>query len=205
VEHLNDIGFLSDRVSAAHCVWLTDREIEILAEKKVSVCHCIESNLKLASGIAPVPKLLAAGVTVGLGTDGAASNNDLSILGEMSTAAKVHKGVSLDPTLVDSKTALLMATRYGAEAVGLGNITGSIKAGKKADLVIAGLNKPHLIPLYDIYSHIAYSMRSSDIETVLVNGKILIDNGRSVTIDEQEVLVRAKAWQKKISSSNHRA
>jgi 5-methylthioadenosine/S-adenosylhomocysteine deaminase len=201
VEHLDSLGFLSERVSAAHCVWLTDREIEILAEKKVGMAHCIESNLKLASGIAPLPKMLNAGVKVAFGTDGAASNNDLSILGEMSTAAKVHKGVSLDATVVDSRTALLMATRNGAEILGLGDKTGSIRPGKKADLVIASLDKPHLTPLYDIYSHITYCMRPGDIETVMVNGKILIDKGRTTTLDEAEVIAKAKAWQNKIQDS----
>ncbi|MBI4843200.1 MAG: amidohydrolase [Nitrospirae bacterium] len=201
VEHLDSIGFLSERVSAAHCVWLTDNDIDILAKKKVGVAHCIESNLKLASGFAPVPKLLKAGITVGLGTDGAASNNDLNILGELSTAAKVHKAVSSDPTVVNSKTALLMATKAGAEIIGLGEITGSIKPGKRADLVIASLNRPHLLPIYDIYSHIAYSMRPSDIETVMVNGKILIDKGELMTANEEAILEKAKRWQKKIQSS----
>lgn len=202
VEHLDSIGFLSERVSAAHCVWLTDREIEILAEKKVGVAHCIESNLKLASGIAPLPKMLKAGVKVAFGTDGAASNNDLSLLGEMSTAAKVHKAISRDATVVNSRTTLLMATRNGAEILGLGDITGSLRPGKRADLVIANLERPHLTPLYDIYSHITYCMRPDDIETVMVNGKILIDNGRPTTLDEAEVISKAKAWQKKISGTD---
>lgn len=200
VEHLDSIGFLSERVSAAHCIWLTDREIEILAERKVGVAHCVESNLKLASGFAPVPKLLDAGVKVGLGTDGAASNNDLNILGELSTAAKVHKAVSLDPTVVNSMTALLMATRNGAEIIGLGEKTGSLRPGKKADLVIAGLNQPHLLPMYNIYSHIAYSLRPSDIETVMVNGMIVIDNGNLITADEETILENARQWQKKIKN-----
>lgn len=201
VEYFDSIGMLSGRLSAAHCVWLTDREIELLAEKNVGVSHCIESNLKLASGIAPVPKLLKAGVKVALGTDGAASNNDLSILGEMSTAAKVHKAVSLDPTVVDSRTALLMATKNGAEIIGLGDKTGSIRPGKKADLVIANLDKPHLAPLYDIYSHITYCMRPCDIETVMINGKIVIDKGKPTTLDEEEVIARATSWRDRIQGS----
>ncbi|UCD35124.1 MAG: amidohydrolase family protein [Nitrospiraceae bacterium] len=198
VEHLDAIGFLSGRVSAAHCVWLNDRDIAILAERKTGVAHCIESNLKLASGIAPVPQLLAAGVRVSFGTDGAASNNDMSVLGEMSTAAKVHKAVSGDATAVDSRTALLMATKTAAEILGLGGTTGSIRPGKRADLVTARLDRPHLQPLYDVYSHITYCMRPGDIETVMVNGKILLDRGRAVTIDEEAVLDKAAAWGKKI-------
>ncbi len=198
VEYLESLGVLSERMSAAHCVWLTDSEIELLAKRRVGVSHCIESNLKLASGIAPLPKMLKAGVKISFGTDGAASNNDLSVLGEMSTAAKVHKAVSGDPTVVDSKTSLLMATRWGAEILGLGDKIGSIKEGKLADLVIASLEQPHLTPLYDIYSHITYCLRPSDVETVMVNGKIIIDNRRPVTIDEEAVMAKAREWQEKI-------
>jgi 5-methylthioadenosine/S-adenosylhomocysteine deaminase len=200
VEHLDSIGFLSDNVSAAHCVWLTEREIEILAAKKVGVAHCMESNLKLASGIAPVPKMIDAGGAVALGTDGAASNNDLSSLGELSTTAKVDKAISRDATVLDSKTALLMATRNGADIIGLRDTSGSLKPGKKADLVIADLKKPHLLPMYDVYSHIAYCMRSSDIDTVMVNGKIVVENGKATTINEEEVFSKAKTWQKKIQN-----
>jgi 5-methylthioadenosine/S-adenosylhomocysteine deaminase len=183
---------------AAHCVWLTDKEIEILAKKKVGVSHCIESNLKLASGFAPVTKMLKAGVKLSFGTDGAASNNDLNILSEMSTAAKVHKTVSEDPTALDCKTALLLATKGGAEVLGLEDKVGSIKPGEKADLVIGNIKKPHLTPLYDIYSHITYSMRPSDVETVMVNGKIIVDNGKLTTMDETEIIAKAKQWQEKI-------
>ncbi|MEW6601518.1 MAG: amidohydrolase family protein, partial [Nitrospirota bacterium] len=198
VEYFESIGMLSERLSAAHCVWLTDAEIDLLAKRKVGVSHCIESNLKLASGIAPLPKLVKAGVKTAFGTDGAASNNDLSILGEMSTAAKVHKAVSLDPTVIDSKTVMLMATRNGAEIIGIGDKAGSIRPGKRADLVIANLARPHLTPLYDIYSHITYCMRPDDIETVMVNGRIVIDRGDATTLDEAEVMAKAAAWQNKI-------
>ncbi len=197
-EYLDSIGLLSERLFAAHCVWLTDNEIELLAKRKVGVSHCIESNLKLASGFAPVAKMLKAGVKVAFGTDGAASNNDLSILGEMSTAAKVQKAVSEDPTVLDSKTILLMATKNGAEILGLGDKTGTISPGKKADLVVAGLDQPHLNPIYDIYSHITYCMRPSDVETVMVNGKIVVENSRPVTADEADVIAKARDWQKKI-------
>ncbi len=201
VEYLESIGFLSKRLFAAHCVWLTDNEIELLAKRNVGVSHCIESNLKLASGFSPVPKMLKAGIKVGLGTDSAASNNDLNILGELATAAKVHKAVSEDPTVVDSKTALLMATKNGAEILQLGEKIGSIRAGKKADLVVANLTRPHVTPMYDVYSHIAYCMRASDVETVMVNGKIAVDRGNLVTADEEEILTKAKAWKKRIKEN----
>jgi 5-methylthioadenosine/S-adenosylhomocysteine deaminase len=200
VGYLENLGILDERVLAAHCVWLTDHEIEILAQKGVGVSHCIESNLKLASGIAPVVRMLKAGVKVTFGTDGAASNNDLNILSEMSTAAKLHKAVSEDPTALDAKTALLMATRWGAEVLGLGKVTGSIEEGKAADLVMADLNKPHLIPIYNIYSHIVYSMRPSDVEMVMVDGKVVVNDGKLITADESEILHKARYWSDKIRS-----
>jgi len=203
VEYHESLGFLDERVLAAHCVWLTDHEIEILARRGVGVSHCIESNLKLASGIAPVVKMLKSGVKVTFGTDGAASNNDLNILSEMSTAAKLHKAVSGDPTALNAKTALLMATRWGAEVLGLGKFTGSIEEGKAADLVMANLDKPHLVPMYNIYSHIVYSMRPSDVEVVMVDGKIVINDGKLTTSDESEILYNAKKWCKKISGYGH--
>ncbi|GBE06004.1 MAG TPA: S-adenosylhomocysteine deaminase [Nitrospirae bacterium] len=198
VEYLNSIGVLSERMHAAHCVWLTDEEIDILAKTKTGVSHCIESNLKLASGVAPLSKMLKAGVRVSFGTDGAASNNDLNILSEMSTAAKIHKAVSDDPTVLDSRTSLLMATKWGAEVLMLGSRTGTIKPGKRADLVIADMEKPHLTPMYNVYSHISYAMRASDIETVMVDGRIVVDNGRLITADEEEILSKARNWQEKI-------
>lgn len=202
VAHLDSLGLLSENLIAAHCIWLEPQEIDLMATKKAWVSHCIESNLKLASGIAPVSRMLKAGIKVTFGTDGAASNNDLDILSEMSTAAKVHKAVSGDPTVLNAKQALLMATRWGAEALGLGNITGSIEEGKSADIVIADLKKPHLTPLYDIYSHIVYSMRASDIETVLVNGKVVVDSGRLTTADESEIIRKAVEWGQKIKAVN---
>jgi 5-methylthioadenosine/S-adenosylhomocysteine deaminase len=198
VAHLDSLGLLNERLIAAHCVWLDDEEIELLAKTKAGVSHCIESNLKLASGIAPVPKMLKAGVKVSLGTDGAASNNDLNILSEMSTAAKVHKAVSSDPTILDSKTALVMATRWGADVLGLGYRIGSIKEGMLADIISINLRKPHLTPIYDVYSHLAYSASSSDVETVMVNGRLLINGGRLVSGSEDDILNKALQWGNRI-------
>jgi 5-methylthioadenosine/S-adenosylhomocysteine deaminase len=200
VEYLESLGFLGGKVLAVHCVWLAGHEIDIFAKRRVGVSHCIESNLKLSAGIAPVVSMLKAGVKVTFGTDGAASNNDLNVLSEMSTAAKIHKAVSEDPTALDARTALLMATRWGAEVSGLGNITGSIEEGKAADLVMADLNKPHLMPLYNIYSHIVYSMRPSDVEMVMVDGKVVINDGKLATADESEILQKTRHWSEKISS-----
>jgi 5-methylthioadenosine/S-adenosylhomocysteine deaminase len=182
-------------------VHVDDSEIEILAKRCVSVSHCIESNLKLASGIAPVPKMLKAGVTVGLGTDGAASNNDMNILSEMSTAAKVHKAISNDPTALDSKTALLMATRYGAKTLGLEDRIGSLEKGKLADMITMRIDKPHSYPLHDIYSHLAYSAQASDVDLVMVNGKILLQDNKHLTADEPAIIEKARLWQEKMVRS----
>lgn len=201
VKYLDNLGFLSRRVIAAHCVHLDDEEIGILAERGVGVSHCVESNLKLASGIAPIKKMLNSGIRVTFGTDGAASNNDLDILSEMSTAAKLHKAASGDPTALDSRRVLLMATRWGAEVLGLGDVTGSLERGKAADLVVINLEKPHLTPMYDIYSHIAYSARASDVETVVVGGTIVINNGRLQNGDEAEVMDKAKRWSERIKET----
>lgn len=201
IDLLHDLGILDGQVIAAHCVWPSDEEIDILARTGTGVVHCIESNLKLASGIAPVVKMLRAGVKVAFGTDGAASNNDLDILSEMATAAKVHKAISGDPTALDARQAMLMATRSGAEMLGLGSIAGSIQSGRAADIVIADLNRSHLVPLYDIYSHIVYSMKASDVSTVLIQGRVLIEQGRSTTLDEDVVHARARSWAEKIRTN----
>jgi 5-methylthioadenosine/S-adenosylhomocysteine deaminase len=198
VEHLAKLGFLDESVLAAHCVWLEDNEIELLAKHRVGVAHCIESNLKLASGFAPVATMLSAGVRVTFGTDGAASNNDLNILSEMSTAAKVHKALSNNPTVLDARTIVLMATRWGAEAIGLGKTAGSLEKGKVADIISIDLAKPHLTPIYNVYSHIVYAAMASDVDTVMVNGNVVVRNGRLAAVDEEAVLNKARQWSEKI-------
>jgi 5-methylthioadenosine/S-adenosylhomocysteine deaminase len=197
-ELLESLGLLGEKVLAAHCVWLTDEEIDTFARRAVGVSHCVESNLKLASGIAPVTKMLGAGIKVTFGTDGAASNNDLNVLSEMSTAAKLHKAVCDDPTALEARTVLLMATRWGAEALGLGDTCGSIEPGKAADIIVMDMEKPHLTPIYNIYSHLVYSARASDVDTVMVNGKIVVSGGRLLTAGEDAILERARAWGKRI-------
>lgn len=204
VEHLEGLGLLDENVLGVHCIWLEDNEIDLLAKRRVGVSHCMESNLKLASGFAPVAAMLEAGIKVSLGTDGAASNNDLNILGEMSTAAKVHKALSGNPTVLDAKTALLMATRWGAEAIGLGAVTGSLEKGKAADLIVMNLDKPHLTPIYDICSHIVYSMRASDIEMVLVGGRNVVGDGKLCSAEEPAIMETAREWGAKIKSGRPR-
>jgi 5-methylthioadenosine/S-adenosylhomocysteine deaminase len=202
VEYLASVGFLDEAVLAAHCVWVEDEEIEILGKKKVNVSHCMESNLKLASGFAPVATMLAEGIKVTFGTDGAASNNDINLLGEMSTTAKVHKALASDPTVLDARTVLLMATRWGAEALGLGKTSGSIEEGKDADIVIADLKKPHLTPMYDVYSHIVYSMNPADVETVIIKGRVVLLNRNLTTADESEIIGKGVEWGERIKGHN---
>lgn len=204
VEHLAEIGVLGRNVVAVHCVWVDEREIALFAKHGVGVAHCIESNLKLASGFAPVVKMLNAGVNVAFGTDGAASNNDLNLLSEISTAAKLHKTVTDDPTVLDAKTALLMATRKGAEALGLGKQVGSLEAGKRADIISFDLRKPHLSPIYDVCSHIVYAARPTDVDLVMVNGRILVQGGAAVACDESELLAKAEAWKMRINPASNR-
>jgi 5-methylthioadenosine/S-adenosylhomocysteine deaminase len=201
VDFLESLGFLNENVLAAHCVWVNDEEIDILARRNVGVSHCVESNLKLASGIAPVPKMLKAGIKVTFGTDGAASNNDLNIISEMSTAAKLHKAVSKEPTSLDAKTVLKMATRWGAKALGIEGV-GSLEAGKKADIIVINIEKPHLTPLYNIYSHVVYSMRPSDVETVMIDGKVVVNKGELLTEDEGAILLKARKWGERIKGQS---
>ncbi|HXX56897.1 MAG TPA: amidohydrolase [Thermodesulfovibrionales bacterium] len=202
VRHLDALDFLDKQVLAAHCVWLDDEEIETLAKRDTGVSHCIESNLKLASGIARITDMLKAGVKVTFGTDSAASNNDLNIMSEMSTAAKIHKAVSKDPTALDSRTVLRMATKWGAEVLGLGNVTGSIEKGKAADLIVLNIGKPHLTPVYDICSHIVYCLRASDVETVMVEGRVIVRGGKMNDGNEEEILDKAKRWGEKIKGGS---
>lgn len=201
VTYLKDIGFLEGKITTAHCVWLNDHEIEIMAERNMGVSHCIESNLKLSSGIAPVAKMIKKGIKVSMGTDGAASNNNLDLLEEISIAAKVQKGITTDPTVLDVKTCMKMLTVWAAESLGVEKEVGSIQIGKRADLVVMNLRKPHLQPIYDIYSTIIYSAKASDIENVFVNGIPVILNGKHQFIDEEEIIEKALWWAEKIKNS----
>jgi 5-methylthioadenosine/S-adenosylhomocysteine deaminase len=163
--------------------------------------HNPASNMKLASGVAPIPEMIRAGITVGLGTDGCASNNNLDIIKEMSLAAKLHKVARLDPTVMDAQTVVRMATIDGAKVLGMEKKIGSLEAGKKADIIIIGLNEPHLTPMYSEYSHLVYAMSGADIDTVLINGKIVMENRKLLTIDEEEVMHKVREIAVKIKES----
>ena len=189
---LKEIGYLTERFLAYHCVFMDEEDIGLFAEHGCRVIHDPESNMKLASGVAPVPAMLKAGITVGLGTDGCASNNNLDMFQEMDTAAKLHKVHNLDPTVMAAGTVLRMATCEGAKALGLGEKTGTLTVGKKADVIIIDLNKPHLTPLYNEYSHLVYAVSGADVDTVLINGQLVMRKRRLLTIDEREVMTQVR-------------
>ncbi|HSE36831.1 MAG TPA: amidohydrolase [Blastocatellia bacterium] len=201
VAYLERIGLLNERVIAAHMIWPTVDDIGTLAKRRVGVAHCPQSNMKLAGGAAPVPQMLKAGVAVGLGTDGAASNNDLSLWEEMDTAAKLHKLTSKDPTVINAREALEMATIGGARAIHQEKEIGSLEAGKRADLIIVGFGGIHQTPLYNVYSHLVYATKASDVDTVMINGRIVMQNRRVLTIDERAVRVKANQYRDRIRKS----
>ncbi|MCF6187122.1 MAG: amidohydrolase [Desulfobulbaceae bacterium] len=188
VQHLEQLGLLNDRVLAAHCVMVEDDEIALMAERGVKVTHCQESNMKLASGIAPVVKMLNAGVCVSIGTDGAASNNDVDMFGEMNSVAKIHKVARMDPTAMDAATTLRAATMGGARALGAESLIGSLEPGKKVDVIVLDLNKPHLTPVYNPVSHLVYAARGGDVVHSIINGQLVMRNRKIETLDEQAVL-----------------
>lgn len=190
-EHLHDLGLLGPDLIAAHCVHLDPREQALCVEHGVKVIHNPESNMKLASGIAPVPELLAAGATVGLGTDGCASNNDLDLFSEMDMAAKLHKVRAMDPTVMDAVTVLRMATSEGARALGMEKEIGTLEPGKKADIIVLDTHKPHLTPMYNPYSHLVYAAKAADVSHSIVNGTLVVEERRLLTLDLEEVMGRA--------------
>ena len=198
VRHLAGHGLLAASLTAAHCVRVDDEEIRLLAASGAGVVHCPESNTKLASGVAPVEKFLAAGIRLGLGTDGAASNNDLDMIGEMGSAARLHKVATLDPTAAPARAVLRMATLGGAEALHCEDRIGSLEPGKRADLIILSLSGPNALPLFDPYSHLVYSARADAVETVVVEGKVLMEKRRLKTLDTAVIRENAERYGRKI-------
>lgn len=194
VSYLEELGILDDRMLAAHVVWPTPEEIGLLAARGVGVAHCPESNMKVAAGVAPVPAMLEAGVAVGIGTDGAGSNNNLDLLDEIDTAAKLHKVTSGDPTTMSARDALELATLGGARALGMADEIGSLEPGKRADLIVLstdGFHQQPQPPAENPYSLVVYSSRASDVETVLVEGRVVVREGRVLTLDAREVIEKA--------------
>lgn len=189
---MEDIGLFSRPVLAAHCVHVSEEEIKILEQYKAGVAHNPESNMKLASGIAPVAAMLEAGIPVAIGTDGASSNNNLDMLQEMRSAAFLQKVATMDTTVLPAYQALEMATRNGAIALGLGDELGQVKVGYKADLILVSLQAAHMTPCYDVVANLAYAGQASDVQTVIIDGKAVMMNRHILSFDENEVLERAR-------------
>jgi 5-methylthioadenosine/S-adenosylhomocysteine deaminase len=201
VSYLQSIGFWGPRTVVNHGVWVDAADIKLLRSHQVAVSHNPESNMKLASGIAPVPEYLTAGVTVGLGTDGAASNNDLDMFEAMRFAALLHKVKTGDPRTLPAATALEMATIQGARALGLEKLIGSLEARKRADLVVVSAGSARLTPIYDPVSHLVYAAHGEDVRTVLVNGRVLMRDRRMLTLDEPAVLAEARKFAQSVRAA----
>jgi 5-methylthioadenosine/S-adenosylhomocysteine deaminase len=187
-QHLAEIEFLSSKLIADHCVAITQEDIALLKAFDVKVAHNPESNMKLASGIAPVPELLRHGITVGIGTDSCASNNNLDLFQEMDTVAKLHKAQTLDPTVMDAPTVVRMATIDGAKVLGLEDQIGSLERGKRADIIVIDIRKPHLVPMYNVYSHLVYAVSGHDVVTAIVDGQVLMEDRVLTTLDVDRVM-----------------
>jgi 5-methylthioadenosine/S-adenosylhomocysteine deaminase len=201
VDYLNRIGFLNDRVIAAHMVWPMGDELALLKKLGVGIVHNPQSNMKLASGTAPVPEMLRENLPVGLGTDGAASNNDLNLWEEMDTAAKLHKLISNDPKVVSAQDAFEMATIRGARAMHLENQIGSLEKGKRADVVIVDLDALNQTPFYNIYSDLVYATKAGDVRTVVIEGRVVMRDRRLLTLNEETIKVDARRYREKIVQS----
>ena len=193
IQYLDQTGVLDHNTLLVHCVWVDDDDIDIIAKRNAKVSHNPVSNMKLASGIAPVEKLLNAGIPVGLGTDGSASNNNLDLFGVMDICAKLHKVHTLDPTALDANTVLQMATIVGAKTIGLEKFIGSLEIGKQADLIVVDTCKPHLIPMYNPASHQVYAADGSDVITAIIGGQVVMEDGRLVSMNLEEIMAQAAA------------
>ena len=200
VEYLDKIGVLDERTLAAHCVWLSDEDIEILKKRDVKISHCPNSNMKLASGVAPVGKLSEGRVTVSLGTDGSASNNNLDMFSEMSNASKLAKVSTLNPEIVSAQETVRMATINGAKALGMEKEIGSLEIGKKADIIVLDFNKPHLVPVYDYYSHLVYSVSGNDVQFCIVDGKVIMENRKILSFDINKAMDKVKEISEKVKA-----
>jgi 5-methylthioadenosine/S-adenosylhomocysteine deaminase len=199
---LDKLGVLNGPTIAAHGVWLDQADMQILKARGTGIAHCPSSNMKLASGVAPVVKLLSLGIPVGLGTDGpAGSNNDFDLMEEMNLGADLQKVTTGDPTVLSAEQAVAMATTWGARVAGLDKQIGSLEAGKRADLITLRLDRPHAVPLYNVYSQIVYALKGSDVEDVVVNGKPIVRDSRSLTLDANLVLTKAKEYAAKVAAS----
>src|SRR3989442_770040 len=202
VQYLDKLGILGPDVLAAHCIFVDETDRKILAQRQVGCVHNPSSNMMLASGVAPVIEERAAGIAVGLGTDGpAGSNNDLNLMAEMDLAAKLQNMTKMDPRALGPKAVGESATLEGARALHMEKEIGSLEAGKKADLILIGLDAPNAVPLYDIYSQLAYALKGSDVETVIIGGRVVMRDRKLLTVDEPAVIAKAKEFKSKIEAS----
>jgi len=199
---LDTLGVLSGRTVAAHCVWVDEADMAILKSRGVGVAHCPSSNMKLASGAAPVTRMLALGIDVGLGPDGpAGSNNDFNMFEEMDLAAKLQKLVTMNPQALPATIALEMATIRGARVLGLEKEIGSLETGKRADMILVRIDRPNAVPLYDAISQMVYALKADDVRDVMVNGKSVVRDGAILTLNQKLVLDKAEEYRAKISAS----
>jgi 5-methylthioadenosine/S-adenosylhomocysteine deaminase len=203
LQRIDELGLVNSLLTAVHMTQLQDEEIALLTERGVSVVHCPESNLKLASGFCPTARLLDAGVNVALGTDGAASNNDLDMFGEMRTAALLGKGIAGDAAVLSAEDTLAMATINGAHALGIGAEVGSLEAGKFADIICIDVTQPATQPVHHPISTLVYSANRDQVADVWVGGEQLLKDRQLINIDQAEILERAEAWQRRLAESDN--
>jgi 5-methylthioadenosine/S-adenosylhomocysteine deaminase len=202
VQYLDKIGVLGPDVVSAHCIFVDDTDRKTLAQRQVGCVYNPSSNMMLASGVSPVPEMRAAGIAVGLGTDGpAGSNNDLDLMEEMDLAAKLAKITKMDPLVLGAKAVVEMATIEGARALHMDKEIGSLEAGKKADLIIINLDEPNAVPMYDVYAQLAYAIKASAVETVVIGGNVVMRDRKLLTVNEQEAVAKAREYKKKIAAS----
>ena len=202
VQYLDKIGVLGPDVVAAHCIFVDAADRKTLAQRQVGCVHNPSSNMMIASGVSPVPEMRAAGIAVGLGTDGpAGSNNDLDLMEEIDLAAKLAKITKMDPLAINAKAVVEMATINGAKALHMEKEIGSLEKGKKADLILISLDEPNAVPMYDVYAQLAYALKASDVETVIIGGRIVMQNRKLLTVNEQEAITKAREFKKKIAAS----
>jgi 5-methylthioadenosine/S-adenosylhomocysteine deaminase len=202
VQYLEKIGVLGPELVAAHCIFVDEADRKLLAERGVGCVHNPSSNMMIASGVAPVPEMRAAGVAVGLGTDGpAGSNNDMDLMEEIDLAAKLAKISKMNPLALNAKAVVEMATIDGARALHMEKEIGSLEAGKKADLILISLDEPNAVPMYDVYAQIAYSLKGSDVETVVIGGRVVMRDRKLLTVDEPAVLEKAREYGKSVRAS----
>ena len=192
IAYLDRLGILDKNTLLIHCAWMEDADIDLVADRNASISHNPESNAKLAVGIAPAARLLQAGIPLGLGTDGCASNNNLDLFHEMDITAKIHKVETFEPTIMDARTVVELATIGGARAIGLGDRIGSLEVGKQADVIIIDTRLPHLTPMYHPASHIVYTAKSSDVRDVVVDGRVLVRSRTAISLDVDEIMARVR-------------